>query len=578
MADYSAPLNRDQQLVKTAAEYNPAIQRWVNTVGWLGDAGVVLTTTPLGANGTYTQQGIDRLAPGWTDRPVLPIGQVRGFVWADRQGTLYLEESENNSTWNTTASVSVSAGTTTELPWTSLTKRYFRFRYVNGATAQGSFVLVQQCAGLAVPNVQLTGSSIEDSQAIPMTQAQKDIIAKAIDDVVNTIGLDYINVFLPCNEKSGTVLKDLIRPEKVFDVSGATLGIGNYGFGSVVSFDGVNDLVLERPSFQYANSSSYIELNSGSLKLAQRLPFVSCMVTNVILHLQIVGSLPSAKLVVKLVRESNGVPGTTEIAVSSELPCSVLSDTNTNPKRRHFLFSSPTQIRWSAGINESARTWFVLEYSNATGVDTSNYVKVFYDTTGVSEPMAQYNGTNWTVNSSASLYHMVYDDYWYPAVNSDVSIITGLGNVPETTGAKTLVTIPSIGMTTGGYTASAVFFQSAHNILSWWTLSGYFGNYLSNYGVTVVTSSYAASTGKNKLYINGRLVKTSDGTANTGLIEYRTFGILFGVGLKRFDLYYDWYGSGYVGPFILCNRILSSSEVSKVSNAILQLRKYRVGV
>ncbi|MGB9886758.1 MAG: hypothetical protein ACPLRW_07170 [Moorellales bacterium] len=158
MADYGATLNRDQQLIKTTADFSAGYNRWINNVANLDDGGVILTTTPLGASASYTQTSIDRLIPNGANLPPYPIGRVRGLVWADQAGTLYLEESENDSTWTTITSMPVSAGVTTELPWTNLTKRYFRFRYVNGPTAQTSFVLIQQCAGLAVSNVQLAGS------------------------------------------------------------------------------------------------------------------------------------------------------------------------------------------------------------------------------------------------------------------------------------------------------------------------------------------------------------------------------------------------------------------------------------
>lgn len=119
------------------------------------DAGTILTTTPLGGGASYTQAGQDRL----NRSPV--VNRVKGEVWADQAGTLYLEESENNSTWTATRAVAVSAGVTAQVPWTILTKRYFRFRYVNGATAQTGFILVQQTGGPGMRNAQLTGRKIQ---------------------------------------------------------------------------------------------------------------------------------------------------------------------------------------------------------------------------------------------------------------------------------------------------------------------------------------------------------------------------------------------------------------------------------
>lgn len=106
------------------------------------DAGTVLTTQALGAGATYTQAAQDRIVR------TFPVGRVSGLIWADQGGTLYLEESQDGTTWTETTSVAVSASVLATLSWTSLTKRFFRFRYVNGAVGQGSFVLTQQVEGL----------------------------------------------------------------------------------------------------------------------------------------------------------------------------------------------------------------------------------------------------------------------------------------------------------------------------------------------------------------------------------------------------------------------------------------------
>lgn len=112
---------------------------------------VMLTKTPLQANMSYIQAGRDRFESG------IPAGSVSGLVWADKAGTLYLEESDDDGvTWSQTTNVSVSASTTTVLPWTALTKQQYRFRYVNGAAAQTKFRLVQQTRGMELTTVDLS--------------------------------------------------------------------------------------------------------------------------------------------------------------------------------------------------------------------------------------------------------------------------------------------------------------------------------------------------------------------------------------------------------------------------------------
>ena len=124
---------------------------------------VILAKKPLPGGVSFTQDMQDRFVYS------NPVGFVSGEIHSDKAGTLYLEESDDaGTTWTQTDTTTVSAGTTTSLPWTKLTKRWFRFRYKNGAASQGSFILLQQVEGMgfALPSssgaltTQLTGSYV----------------------------------------------------------------------------------------------------------------------------------------------------------------------------------------------------------------------------------------------------------------------------------------------------------------------------------------------------------------------------------------------------------------------------------
>lgn len=65
----------------------------------------------------------------------------KATVYADQAGTLQLQQSTNGSTWRTTKSVAVSAGTVVTVV-DDLVYQYCRVVYVNGTTAQASFELV----------------------------------------------------------------------------------------------------------------------------------------------------------------------------------------------------------------------------------------------------------------------------------------------------------------------------------------------------------------------------------------------------------------------------------------------------
>jgi hypothetical protein len=98
---------------------------------------IPLTKAPLPASTSFTQDYRDRY------QDARPVEAVAGFAFANQAGTLYLEESNDASSWTTIRTVAVAASTPADLLWTPITKRYYRFRYANGATAQTAFLLTQ---------------------------------------------------------------------------------------------------------------------------------------------------------------------------------------------------------------------------------------------------------------------------------------------------------------------------------------------------------------------------------------------------------------------------------------------------
>ncbi len=109
---------------------------FVTPVSNLSGVAEILTNAALKATEAYSQLGQDRLG-------AVLISKVKGWAYADREGTLFIEESDNNNVWTTTAAVNVVAGVLTATDWVYITKRYYRFRYVNGNLQQSEFVLYQ---------------------------------------------------------------------------------------------------------------------------------------------------------------------------------------------------------------------------------------------------------------------------------------------------------------------------------------------------------------------------------------------------------------------------------------------------
>ncbi len=217
------------------------------SMGDLSQFATPLTTAALGADASYTQTGVDRFGT-WL------VEKVRMLVWANQAGTLYLEHAEDNATWTTVASVAVSASTTTEIDWAAVTKRHFRARYVNGATAQTSFVLYQQVSGAGQTDVNVTGSIPAGTNNI----GDVDVLSIAAGD--NNIGnVDVLTLpALPAGTNNIGDVDVLTLPsvtvDKITGISSTTIsadnaaatitlaapaaGVAHYVWGIIVGFVG----------------------------------------------------------------------------------------------------------------------------------------------------------------------------------------------------------------------------------------------------------------------------------------------------------------------------------------------------
>ncbi len=88
------------------------------------------TTTALAAGASWTS-AVDS---------TLNTGRITGSVFADQSGTIYIEQSPNNTNWDISDSFSVSANVGLGFSIEKVAE-HIRVRYVNGATAQTVFRL-----------------------------------------------------------------------------------------------------------------------------------------------------------------------------------------------------------------------------------------------------------------------------------------------------------------------------------------------------------------------------------------------------------------------------------------------------
>ncbi|KUL16211.1 hypothetical protein P4T28_15220 [Bacillus paralicheniformis] len=152
----------------------------------------LLTNLPLKATEVYNQYGQDRLGD-------VLISKVRGYAFADKAGSLYVEESDDGNSWSTVESIDVAEHALGDTGWVYLSKRYYRFRYVNGNLEQSDFALYQSL-GSGEQDVRVSGGFEAPSLDIPAdglpVKALKTITSESFleEQVIKAGESIYLNI------------------------------------------------------------------------------------------------------------------------------------------------------------------------------------------------------------------------------------------------------------------------------------------------------------------------------------------------------------------------------------------------
>jgi len=152
----------------------------------------LLTNLPLKATEVYNQYGQDRLGD-------VLISKVRGHAFADKAGSLYVEESDDGNSWSTVKSIDVKEHELGDTGWVYLSKRYYRFRYVNGNLEQSDFALYQSL-GSGEQDVRVSGGFEAPSLDIPAdglpVKALKTITSESFleEQVIKAGESIYLNI------------------------------------------------------------------------------------------------------------------------------------------------------------------------------------------------------------------------------------------------------------------------------------------------------------------------------------------------------------------------------------------------
>ncbi|QOH64907.1 phage portal protein [Bacillus amyloliquefaciens] len=134
---------------------------FVEPIADISGTAELLTNATLKATDSYSQYGQDRLGP-------ILISKIKGAAYSDREGTLFIEQSNDNVSWSTITSLEVKANTLSETAWVDLSQRYYRFRYANGNLQQSEFLLYQSL-GAGQGDVKIRDSvSIKSDKPLPL--------------------------------------------------------------------------------------------------------------------------------------------------------------------------------------------------------------------------------------------------------------------------------------------------------------------------------------------------------------------------------------------------------------------------
>ncbi len=402
-------------------------------------------------------------------------------------------------------------------------------------------------------HVQLTGSNIQDAQALPMTQAQKDIVADVYDNIFDLC--DGEAIIFPMWESSGDI-KSITNKNIALEVDGVTYGQPGL-LHKIMRFDGVNDSLREKPSDCNRTYNTEEGLTLTTTKLAQLIKPQAVTISFVTLFLKRVGTLSSAKLRIDIVEDNSGQPGTI-IGTSEEQHASLIQ---TSGGRFGFAFSSPVSLDYDKNY------WIVLYYSVSTGVNESNYIAWLSDsncTYGYN--MAAYT-TAWTQYTKSLAFELYNSDL---RIENDLTVIVVTKNAASISPIwRCVVSLSRLNIY--NLIPAGGIYLTCTTTSDYILLTFKQPYYLSNeYHVLAASFSKSKSTGKVNLYVDGINVASGNGTAGAGLL-LRTFPLAVGATYRTNNPNGVDFANSYIGNLIICRSELSSSVIRKITTQLYRL-------
>ncbi len=393
--------------------------------------------------------------------------------------------------------------------------------------------------------------------------AFQDAVKKSIDDVLDVIGAENVKLFLPLWAQSGGTIRDLLRRYVTFTASGPTLGQSSPA-GFCASFDGVNDYIQQDAITGATAGAGWQDMQASTAVCVQKLVTFGGRPGFGRFKIKKTGS-PDGNLQVQIRTAKDGAAISN--GTSGNLACSLVA---ASAVWRGFSFAT------APSCAKGTTYYLAVLYSGNTNADGSNYISVQYDGAGgYGQGRNYYDGATWTDTAGEDCACDIYradlafgTDDW-----TAVQLLTNGASSPGYRQAVTArgMTVQSFIHLThlDGYWYSSVNDGSDRGA-SWYTWP------VSQFLVMATTFSYTDATAKIKLYANGALVASGDGTATTAT-QLQAQPLVIGANIGATGAI-DSYWSGLIGPTIIAKGALTAANVGKVSHYLLPLRKLQEAV
>lgn len=381
--------------------------------------------------------------------------------------------------------------------------------------------------------------------------------AEILDDVLDIIGPENVTIALPLNEASGDAA-DYLNPDIKFDVTGASYGAAGI-IGDAVSLDGVNDYLSHQPVTSTSGGDNISTLTAGTHKAAQSLDAVAASVGLVRVRLRRYGTLTGVTAIAKFYSDNSGEPNSA-VWSSDEVDVSAVT-TSSGGQWVGFPFST------SAELQKAVQYWLVIEYVTSTGVDSSNYIAVYQNNAGSYDGgnRATFDGSAWTTSTGPLNLEVYTDDLNH--FDEDWSVILCAYNVNEVDVYRYVFGVGNATTTAFGLSFAQqgrlefLARQNGTNVFA----RGYTWPQ-DRHAIIAVTFNKAASTGKVRLYVDGRQVGSGDGTAGAA-VETPTQPFTLGA-YRRPDGTTGLYWGGRLGPVIVTSNTLTPNQVGSIARAL----------